>query len=203
MSTEKQCEIVPTEAARYSYKWEWGDEGLCGVTGRTLLEQQAVNLSRHVAFAELAATGTPPVERAERVAYKAQQFALEEEIKELQASRGALLDEVTRLRADNRLATIQLQTFKPENQQLKALIVTVQKENESLTSVNADQANDLSALRESVRAGDLAVLSERVIALELELEAEREKVSKLELELAESAELAALVPPAEAVTVVE
>jgi hypothetical protein len=101
------------EPATHSYVWEWGASGTCCARQVPILQQTANNLGRSITFALLNASGTPPLQREERVRLKAEALVLAEELAEAKL-RG--LD----MYRQNTLLTQQVQSLTVRNREAEA-----------------------------------------------------------------------------------
>lgn len=99
--------------ALFAYAFPWGEGGKVCATHAALKQQTAENLGRTVTMAALPPPQNQPLTRAERVALKAEVYALEEEAKDLKARGLALYQENERL-------TIQLQALHVRHQETDA-----------------------------------------------------------------------------------
>jgi hypothetical protein len=134
------CQVVEGEEAVYSFAWEWGETGLCGHTGRTLLQQASGNLGRRVDFHPLD-TGPRPMELEERAQFAGRVFALEHELAAVRDRGQALYLETERLRADNRLLVVQKGQLEARlANELEPLRRRVQELTEELASERRDLA---------------------------------------------------------------
>ena len=135
------------EPATHSYTWEWGATGTCCAKHQVILQQNADNLARKISFALLASSGTPPLQREERVRLKAEALVANEELAEAKA-RG--LD----LYRQNTLLTQQIQSMTVRNREAEAqrkdAVLALERAEarlQELESENATLTDELSRLR--------------------------------------------------------
>lgn len=144
MSEKRMCGVVEGEEAVYSYTWEWGETGLCGHTGRTLLQQASGNLGRRVDFHPLE-TGPRPMELEERAQFAGKVYALEAELAAVRDRGQALYLETERLRADNRLLVVQKGQLEAR---LAQEVDPLRRQVQELTEELSEERRDLAAVVE-------------------------------------------------------
>lgn len=83
--------LNPELPADFTYVWPWGETGACTATEVAQVEQQAVNLDRagQVRFTPIAKEA-PPLTRDERIALRATNMTLEEDLAAARAEGGRL-----------------------------------------------------------------------------------------------------------------
>lgn len=87
MCDQKDCK----EPAKLSYRWDWGEQGVCCQHHGLLLQQAATNLSRNISLTPItAAVAATPLERSERTQLIARALSAEAEADDIKA-RGAEL----------------------------------------------------------------------------------------------------------------
>lgn len=175
------CEKKPELEAKWRARWEWGENVHVSDEGRAELEQLAGNLGRRVEFSELTPGQSPPVERAERVAYKSQIFALEEEIVELRGKCASLYAELTTTRADHRLMLIKS----------SAAETAVKSSNDERDKANAAA---LALTRENTLLKD-EVSTLRAVLGDVEKQTAELEAAKAELKKTTEASVAPVVEP--------
>lgn len=174
------CDQNPEKQAVYSYRWEWGDSGVCSAEARPLLEQTAGNLNRRIDFAALVNLGEPPLERTERARLKGDVYALEEECAELKGRAVTLYNELTALRADNRLMVVRDKEAGRQLEELKSQVSNL-KITERELNRELDSANEELTLIRGLISEQTESDSQRYI-LDLTRALEASKASVLELQ---------------------
>lgn len=108
-----------TEAAVFSYRWEWGATGVACATCAALLQQTSTALNRSIALHPIVRSAPEPLLRDERIQLVAKHMVLEAELEEAR-SRGL---EVYRKNGD---LQVQLNTAIVKERELKAQVKDLQ-----------------------------------------------------------------------------
>lgn len=89
--SQQMSTLNPSNPADFTFAWPWGEVGACTAAEVPLVEQQAANLDRagQVRFTPIA-KGVPPLTRDERIALRATNMTLEEDLAAARAEGGRL-----------------------------------------------------------------------------------------------------------------
>jgi hypothetical protein len=113
-----------TDPVVSTYTWDWGESGACCARHQFILNQRAKNLKRRISFVPIAAGAPPPMLRDERVKFRAEILARDDELAEVRGRTAKLYD---------------------QNQTLVA-------ELKRLTAINAEQKDQLTSCAKATEA---------------------------------------------------
>lgn len=137
--------------ATHAVVWPWGEHLLACPTHAMLAQQTAENLQRSVLVTALPAPQNEPLTRTERVALKAEVYALEAEAEDLKARGLALYDENTRL--TTQVLALQVRSKETAAQLVDArqLVEQLQDALQSSEAQRGELADEVSRLTSLVR----------------------------------------------------
>ena len=138
--TQQMSTINPTLPADYTYVWPWGETGACTAAERATVEQQAVNLDRagQVHFTPVQRQA-PPLTRDERIALRATNMTLEEDLQAARAEGGRLYEANNKQAQEIALLQTRLSTY-------ETALREVRKNYEQVMSERDEARSELSSL---------------------------------------------------------
>lgn len=131
--------------ATLSYRWDWGEEGICCLEHGQLLQQKSQSLSRGVALTPLGTAAPAPLTRDERTQLIAAKLSAEAEADEIKHRSAQLYNQNVDL-------TNQVQTLTLRNREANQTLKVRETELEALrTELDAQTAELANALDEVQR----------------------------------------------------
>lgn len=142
------------QPAVFAYAFPWTGPGssgkVCGLHA-SLKQQQAANLSREVVLSALPAPTNQPLTRSERVALKAETYALEEEVKDLKLTGANLYNENTRLTQQLHAASARQEATAQQLAQRDAELRKLEDEHEQTLTAYGELSAEATRLRALVK----------------------------------------------------
>jgi NAD(P)H-flavin reductase len=127
-----------SEPAQFTYFWEWGEKGVCCAQHQFLQTQIASQIGRNVQFTPIVAAGPVAMTRDERTRLKGEVYALEEELKDVQARGLALYRENELLARQAQAATVR---GRETELQLKEALADLDRARKDLEARDAEHGN--------------------------------------------------------------
>lgn len=135
------------EPATFSYLWDWGEKGNCCATHQFLLQQTSETVARRVNFSPLIAAAPAPMARDERTRLKGENYALEEEIKDLKQRGATLYNENTTLTRQVQSTATRLRETEAQLKDAKVDLGVLGTKLEESDSQRGQLADEVSRLR--------------------------------------------------------
>jgi hypothetical protein len=143
MADVMMCDQVEGDPAVAAYRWAWGEEGMCGHMGRTLLQQRSKNLKRTIEFSPLPNQEAPPIGRDERTKLIAERLSAEAELEDSQRRSG-------KLAASNAELAAELRSVKAREAEGSARIADLERDLAASTAERARLAAENGRLAEEL-----------------------------------------------------